>query len=82
MKRKIFDKEKDYYGCKSLGREKEFYISDNKLMCRGEQVLAYHHAKGAVMPKLQFEQMGFTPEVVNWLRNIAYSGQSIKISKC
>ena len=40
LKLKIVDKEKDYYGCKSLNREPEFYIENDRLMCRGEQVLA------------------------------------------
>ena len=71
MGRKIFDKEKDYYGCKSLGREKEFYIEKDKLMCRGEQVFCYHNAKGHYMPKLQFDKMEFIPEVVEYLNKIA-----------
>lgn len=78
-KLKIFDKEKDYYGCKSLGREPEFYIEDDKLMCRGEQVLAYHFARGNVTPKLHFPSMPFRDEVKNWLNNISTYGQSVKI---
>ena len=76
---KIVDREKDYYGCKSLNRESEFYIENDKLMCRGEQVLAYHNAKGGVYPKLDFENMPFTPEVKEWLKQIGNYGQSIII---
>ncbi|OGH24588.1 MAG: hypothetical protein A3B47_03870 [Candidatus Levybacteria bacterium RIFCSPLOWO2_01_FULL_39_24] len=79
LKLKIVDREKDYYGCKSLNRESEFYIENDKLMCRGEQVLAYHNAKGGVYPKLDFENMPFTPEVKEWLKQIGNYGQSIII---
>ena len=78
LKLKIFDKKKDYYGCKSLGRELEFYIQDDKLMCRKEEVKAYHFAKGNVMPKLDFDSMDLTWEVKKWLKDLAY-GQSYKI---
>jgi len=80
MKKKIFDKKKDYYGCKSLGREEEFYVEDDKLMCRKEQVKAYHFAKGGVFPKLNFESMPLTWEVKTWLNGLAY-GQSFTIKK-
>lgn len=76
---KIVDKDKDYYGCKSLAREPEFYIEDDKLMCRGEQVLAYHYARGGIFPKLDFDTMPLTPEVKKWLKHIGNYGQSIKI---
>ena len=76
---KIFDKKKDYYGCKSLGREPEFYIEDDKLMCRKEQVLCYHHARGSTFPKLNFKAMPFRPEVKYWLEQIAFRGQTITI---
>lgn len=79
LKLKIFDKEKDYYGCKSLGREPEFYIENNQLMCRGERVLAYHHARGAQFPKLDIPNMPFTKEVKDHLMGIAYYGQSVTI---
>lgn len=69
-KLKVFDKDKDYYGCKSLGREKEFTLEDGKVMCRGEQVVVYHAAKGPNnMPKLTPEKMvgyGFSPQVVDF----------------
>lgn len=75
---KIFDKKKDYYGCKSLGREPEFYIENDKLMCRGEQILAYHFARGGVFPKLDFKSMPLRSEVKLWLENLSY-GQTVKI---
>ena len=79
LKLKIVDREKDYYGCKSLNRESEFYIENDKLMCRGEQVLAYHNAKGGVYPKLDFDNMPFTDEVKKWLKHIGSYGQTITI---
>lgn len=78
MKKKIFDKKKDYYGCKSLGREPEFYIQDDKLMCRKEQVKAYHFARGGVFPKLDFNSMDLTWEVKAWLNGLGF-GQSYTI---
>jgi len=71
MKRKIFDKDKDYYGTKSLGKESQFYIEGSKLMCKGERVFCYHNARGHYMPKLQFNQLGFTAEVIQYLNKIA-----------
>lgn len=81
MNRVIYDKDKDYYGCKSLGRESEFQVYSDKLWCRGEQVLAYHWAKGAVFPKLQFDnpEMGFSPESIKWLTELGSYGQTITI---
>jgi len=78
MKRKVFDKNKDYYGVKSLNREPEFVIDRNRVMCRGEQVFIYHHAKGGVLPKLQFETMGFPPEVVMFMNKISMEGVTEK----
>lgn len=75
---KIVDKDKDYYGCKSLGREPEFYIENDKLMCRKEQVIAYHFARGGVFPKLDFANMPLTDEVKKWLYKLGY-GQTVKI---
>jgi len=71
MKRKIFDKDKDYYGTKSLGKKSQFYIENDKLMCNGEQVFCYHNARGHYMPKLQFDQLGFSAEVIEYLNRIA-----------
>lgn len=80
-KLKIFDKDKDYYGCKSLGREPEFYIDETqtKLMCRGEQVLAYHFARGGQFPKLDFDNMPLTEDVKGWLKDLNY-GQTVKLT--
>lgn len=78
LKRKMFDKKKDYYGCKSLGREGEFYVEGKKLMCRKEVVKAYHHAKGNALPKLQFETMGFPPRVVQYLKLIGNYGKTVR----
>lgn len=74
----IWDKDKNYLGCKSLGLEDQFYIEDNKLMCMGEQVKAYHWAKGGVMPKMQFEKLPFKEEVVGWLYKTGLEGVSVK----
>lgn len=79
LKLKVFDKDKEYYGCKSLGREPKFYIEDDKLMCMGEQVRAYHFARGGVFPKLDFDSMPLTDEVKIWLKDVAYNGQTIKV---
>ena len=77
FRKKIFDKKKDYYGCKSLGREREFVIDNNKVMCRGEQVRLYHHAKGpGAMPKLQFDKMGFNDDVVAFMNFVSTYGKS------
>lgn len=77
LKLKIFDKEKDYYGCKSLGREPQFYIENDKLMCRNEQVLVYHFARGNHFPKLDFANMPLKDEVKEWLYSLGY-GQTMK----
>jgi len=77
MRRKIFDKDKNYYGVKSLGREKEFYLEGEKLMCRGEQVFCYHNARGHYIPKLQFEQLGFNPEVIEFLKYVSSNNSNL-----
>jgi hypothetical protein len=79
MKFKFFDKDRDYYGCKSLNRESEFYLEDKKVMCRGEQVKAYHWARGGRMPKLQFDRLPFPNDVANYLTYLGMYGQTIKI---
>lgn len=79
MKRVIFDKEKNYLGCKSLNRENEFYLEGKKVMCQGEQVKAYHWARGADMPKLQFQRLPFQQEVRNYLTYLGRSGQTVTI---
>lgn len=76
MKRVIWDKEKNYLGCKSLGGEPLFYIEDDKLMYKGEQVKAYHFARGNVFPKLDYYSMPLKDEVRDWLVKLNY-GQSV-----
>lgn len=76
MKLKIFDKEKDYYGCKSLGRESEFYVKDNAIMCRKEHVYMYHFAKGGIQ-KPRIEQLGFSQEVVDRMNLIGNYGKTV-----
>jgi len=77
MNRVIWDKDKNYLGCKSLGRELEFYMDGKKVMCRGEQVKAYHHAHGAIFPKLDFEHMPFTFHVKEYLKTISKYGTTV-----
>ena len=77
---KIFDKDKDYYGCKSLGREPKFYVEGKKTMYMGEQVVAYHYARGGgALPKLVIDSMPLVDEVKDLWKEIAYYGQSILI---
>lgn len=80
LKLKILDKDKDYYGCKSLGREPNFYIKDNKTYCSVDngQVIAYHFARGNVFPKLDIANMPLIDEVKdNWFT--MHNGQTVKI---
>ena len=82
LRLKIFDKEKDYYGCKSLNREKEFIIGeDGRLKCRGENVLIYHVAKGqAHLPKFDFERLGFSDHICRYLSTLGGYGTSCRYS--
>jgi len=77
MKLKVFDKKKDYYGCKSLNRENEFYLKDGKVMCRKEQVFAYHVAKGGFNKPRPY-QLGFSQEVVDYMNAITNYGKSVR----
>lgn len=79
LKLKIFDKKKDYYGCKSLGGEPLFYIDKDRLMYKKQQVRAYHFARGNVFPKLDFDQMPLTTEVREWMKSVGFKGNSIKV---
>jgi len=75
---KVLDKDKEYWGCKSLGREAEFEVKQDKVMCRGEQVRIYHHAKGPnALPKLEFEKMGFNRDVINYMNYVSKYGTSV-----
>lgn len=77
-KLKVFDKDKDYWGCKALGQEDKFEVKMGKVMLNGEQVKAYHHAKGpGALPKLQFEKMGFKPEVASYMNKVSSYGTSV-----
>lgn len=80
-KLKVFDQDKDYYGCKSLGRESEFVMEGNKVMCRGEQVKCYHAAKGpGNMPKLTYDKMrsyGFPEDVANFAEFVGKFGTTV-----
>ena len=58
LQKKIFDLKKNYLGCKSLGREREFYMEKGKVMCRGEQVKIYHFAKGGRTSQIAIRQNG------------------------
>lgn len=78
-KLKIFDKDKDYIGCKSLGLEGRMYLEDDKVMLDGEQVLAYHHAKGKDFPKMRFDLMGFPANVGEHLFKLGWQGTSITV---
>lgn len=80
LKLKVFDKEKDYYGCKSLGREPQFVIKDGKTFCRGEQVVAYHFARGNQFPKLDIPNMPLIDEVKDRWAEIATYGQTVKLT--
>jgi hypothetical protein len=79
LKLKIFDKLKDCYGCKSLGREVQFAIKNGKTYLKDDQVRAYHFARGGVFPKLDIPNMPITESVKENWTNIAYYGQTITI---
>lgn len=80
LKLKILDKDKDYYGCKSLGREPQFSVKNGRTYCRGEQVKAYHFARGNQFPKLYIPEMPLTDEVKELWTNIAENGQTVRIT--
>lgn len=81
MKFKFLDKDKDYYGCKSLGREPLFAAKDGKTYCLkdGGQVVAYHFARGNVFPKLDIPNMPLKDDVKKLWSEIAYYGQTLNI---
>ena len=79
MKRVIWDKKNNYLGCKSLGQEARFSIKNGKTYLKGEQVKAYHYARGNMFPKLNIMEMPLIDEVKkNWM-DIAYYGNTITI---
>ncbi len=71
LRRKVFDLNKDFYGTRSLGREANFEVVDGRLMCEGERVYLYHNARGHSLPKLQFDNLGFKQEVIDYLMEIS-----------
>lgn len=78
MNRVIWDKEKNYLGCKALGLESEFYLEGKKVMCRGEIVKAYHWAKGqGALPKMQWGRLPFTYEVKEYLNHVSLYGTTV-----
>jgi len=84
LRRKIYDKDTpDYYGCKSLGQEPKMYVKDDKLMLNKGRVIAYHQARGAMFPKLEFgvQELGFSTEVVNHWNKISMEGVTVKYAK-
>lgn len=80
-KLKVFDKDKDYYGCKLLGLENKCEFIQGKIMCNGQQVKAYHAAKGPQnLPKLspeKLEEYGFKHDVVGFIRMCQEYGTSV-----
>jgi hypothetical protein len=82
LKLKVFDKDKDYYGCKSLNREKEFTMEyPGKVLCRGERVWIYHVAKGqGRLPKMQWEELGFPDKVIQYFNVLAGYGCTARYS--
>ena len=81
LKLKILDKDKDYYGCKSLGREPLFYAKDGKTYCSKDdgQVIAYHFARGNVFPKLYIPEMPLKDDVKALWSQIANYVWTVKI---
>ena len=80
MKLKVLDKDYGYYGCKSLGREGEFYMKDNKVMCRREQVYLYHVARGGIQ-KPRPNELGFSSEVVDYMNEVSSYGKTVIYGK-
>lgn len=79
MNRVIWDKDKNYLGCKSLGREHEFYLENKKVMCRGEIVKAYHWARGGgALPKMQWDRLPFKQEIREYLHWLSKYGTTVK----
>jgi hypothetical protein len=80
-KLKVFDKEKDFYGCKLLGWEDKCVVEDGVVKCNGEQVKAYHAAKGpGNMPKLSPEKIasyGFNKDVQAYIAAAGNYGTSV-----
>jgi len=76
MKLKILDKDKDYYGCKSLGREKDFFMEGNKVMLGRDQMYIYHVAKGGTQ-KPTPKELGFKQDVVDYMYFVSLFGKTV-----
>jgi len=80
LKRKVFDKDiKDFYGCKSLGKEKYFALNDGKVMYNGGRLVIYHNAKGKAFPKLDFYKLGFQKGVADFMEGISVYGATYRM---
>jgi hypothetical protein len=79
-KLRVMDKNKNYWGCKILGRESECKIKAGGVYCRGEQVKIYHAAKGpANLPKLSPDKLqgyGFKQDVIDYINYVGRYGTS------
>jgi hypothetical protein len=73
-KLKIFDKDKDYYGCKALAREHECVFEGDGLKIRGEKLIVYHNAKGRSFPKLDYKALGFNEQTQGYLNYLSDFG--------
>ena len=60
-----FNKNKQWYGSSHLGKEKTFYIENNKVMCEGKRVVAHHFGHGS--GKQSYQDV-FSPEVVEFIK--------------
>jgi hypothetical protein len=60
-----YNKNKQWYGISHLGKEKTFYIENNKVMCEGKKVVAHHFGHGS--GKQSYQDV-FSPEVVEFIK--------------
>jgi hypothetical protein len=60
-----YNKNKQWYGSSHLGKEKTFYIENNKVMCEGKRVVAHHFGHGS--GKQSYQDV-FSPEVVEFIK--------------
>jgi hypothetical protein len=76
LKLKILDKDKDYYGCKSLGKEGEFVMKDNSVTLGGDKMYIYHVARGGMI-KPTPKEIGFKQEVVDYMNFVTLFGKTV-----
>lgn len=76
LKLKILDKDRDYYGCKSLGREPKFYMKGDKVMLGNDQMYIYHMAKGGLW-KPTPKEVGFKQDVVDYMTFVTQFGKTV-----